>query len=145
MRAFLVGLAVSVSLAACSSSTDVTAGAKLSLDQHQAQWGQRTFSSYAFDLLQQKLGDSSNVHITVNGTTITSVIDNTTHAPPTVDVGYVTIDDLFATAQAAIGQKNTTLQMDFNQQYGYPTVLVVSSNNAASPYAAQVSNLTPVE
>jgi hypothetical protein len=52
-----------------------------------------------------------------------------------------TIDELFADAQAALGQKHTTLQMDFDEQYGYPTVLVINSRTPAGPYSAQLSNL----
>lgn len=145
MRSLLFGLAVAGAFAACSSVNDVTAGAKASLDRHQAQWGQRTFTAYSFDLVQEKFGSTSNVHITVNGTTIVSVTDNTTGQPPAVDAGYPTIDELFANAQAAFGQRNTTLQMDFNEQYGYPTVLVITSvaNTPGGPYSAHVSNLAP--
>jgi hypothetical protein len=144
MRSFFVGLAVAGTFAACSSVNDVSASAKASLDRHQAQWEQRTFTSYSFDLVQQKLGVSSNVHITVNGSTIVSVIDKHTGHPPEIDAGYPTIDELFAQAEAAFGQKNTTLQMDFNEQYGYPTVLVINSLTPAGPYSAQVSNLAPI-
>jgi hypothetical protein len=143
MRSFLVGLAVAGALIACSTVNDVDAGAKTSLDQHQAQWGQRTFTSYAFDLVQQKLGITSNVHVSVNGTTIVSVIDKNTGQPPVVDVVYPTIDGLFAQAQAALGQKSTTLQVEFNEQYGYPTSVVITSLSPAGPYSVQLSNLTP--
>ena len=142
MRAFLVGVVVAGALAACSSSTDVSTAAKASLDQHQALWGQRTFSSYAFDLDLQDVSFGSSVRITVNGTSVASVIDKTTGQPSTADYQYPTIDDLFTTAQAAFGQKNTTLQMDFNAQYGYPTVLVVTSLTAAGPYSAHLSNFS---
>jgi hypothetical protein len=142
MRAFLVGVAVASALVACSSSTDVTTAAKASLDRHQALWGQRAFSSYAFDLDLQDVTFTSSVHVTVNGAAVVSVIDKTTGLPPTVAYQYPTIDDLFATAQAAFGRKNTTLQMDFNEQYGYPTVLIVTSNTAAGPYSAHLSNFS---
>jgi Family of unknown function (DUF6174) len=145
VRSFLVGLAVAGALLACSGSTDVSVAALVSLNRHQAQWEQRTFSSYSFDLFQEKFGGTSNVHITVNGTTIVSVIDNTTGEPPVVDAGYPTVDELFATAQAAFGQKSTTLRMEFNEQYGYPTVVQISSNTPAGPYSAQVSSLAPTE
>ena len=145
MRTFFVGLAVAGVLAACSSTTDVSVAALASLNRHQALWEQRTFSSYSFDLVQEKFGQTSNVHITVNGTTIVSVIDNTTGVPPVVDAGYVTIDDLFAMAQSVFGQKNTTLQMEFNEQYGYPTLVAISSSTPAGPYSAAVSNLAPTE
>jgi hypothetical protein len=145
VRTFLVGLALACSLIACSSSTDVSVAALVSLNRHQAQWEQRTFSSYSFDLVQEKFGRTANVHVAVNGTTIVSVIDNTTDEPPAVDAGYPTIDELFATAQAAFGQKSTTLRMEFNEQYGYPTVVAINNLNPAGPYSAAVSNLAPTE
>jgi FtsP/CotA-like multicopper oxidase with cupredoxin domain len=144
MRTFVVGLAAAGALIACTNTNDVSVTAKLSLNKHQAQWEQRTFSSYEFDLVQEKFGGTSDVHVTVHGTTIASVIDNATHEPPTVDRGWVTVDDLFADAQAAFGQKNTTLQMEFNEQYGYPTTVEISSNTPAGPYSAHLSNLVPL-
>jgi hypothetical protein len=145
VRSFLVGLAVTGALIACSSSTDVSVAAMVSLNRHQAQWAQRTFSSYSFDLVQQKFGGTSTVHIEVTGTTIVSVIDKTTGEPPVVDAGYPTIDELFATAQAVFGQKGTTLQMEFNEQYGYPTLVAINNTNPAGPYSAQVSNFAPTD
>lgn len=146
MRTFLVDLAVAGTLIACSSTTDVGVAALVSLNRHQAQWEQRSFSSYSFDLVQQKFGRLSNVHVAVNGTTIVSVIDNTTGAPPVVDAGYPTIDELFAMAQSVFGQKGETLKMEFNEQYGYPTLLTADDpGTPAGPYSAAVSNLAPTE
>jgi hypothetical protein len=144
MRALLVSLAVAGALVACSNSNDVTSGAKQTLDRNQALWAQRTFGSYEYDLSLQDLTFTSDVHVTVNGTSIVSVIDTATGEPPTVDYDYPTIENLFATAQAAFGQRNTTLQMDFNAQYGYPTVLIVTTSTSVGPYAARVSNLVPI-
>ena len=143
MRALLVSLAVAGAFVACSNSNDVTSGAKQTLDRNEALWGQRTFGSYEYDLSLQDVALSSDVHITVSGTTVVSVVD-TAGAPVTGDYHYPTIDDLFARAQAAFGQKNTTLQMDFNAQYGYPTVLIVTTNSTAGPYSAHASNLVPI-
>ncbi len=145
MRTFLVGFAVAGALIACSSTTDVSVAALASLNRHQALWEQRTFSPYSFDLVQEKFGLTSNVHVAVNGTTIVSVIDNATGEPPVEDAGYVTIDDLFAMAQSVFGQKGETLQMEFNEQYGYPTLVVISNTNPGGGYSATVSNLTPTE
>jgi uncharacterized protein DUF6174 len=142
MRAFFVGLAVAGALVACSSSTDVRTGAKQTLDRNQALWGQRTFGSYAYDLALEDGSFATDVHVTVNGTTVVSVID-TAGVPVTDGYHYPTIDDLFATAQAAFGQKNSILQMEFDHQYGYPTTLIVTTNSPTSLYSALASNLTP--
>jgi maltose-binding protein MalE len=146
MRAFFVGLAVAVSVAgalvACSSSTDVTRSAKQTLDQNQALWEQRTFGSYGYDLLLQDQAFSADVHITVNGTTVVSVVD-TAGVPVTDNYHYPSIDDLFAIAQEEFGQRNTTLQMEFDQQYGYPLTLIVSTSSAGDVYSAHASNLVP--
>jgi uncharacterized protein DUF6174 len=143
MRAFLVSLAVAGALIACNNSNDVTKGAKQTLDRNQALWGQRTFGSYAYDLSLQDGSFGNEVHITVNGTTVVSVVD-TAGVPVTDDYHYPTVDDLFAIAQAAFGQKNTTLQMDFDQTYGYPTTLIVTTTTTVAPYAAHSSSLTPI-
>jgi hypothetical protein len=144
MRSCLVGLAVAGALAACGSVNDVAVAAKLSLDRHEVLWKQRSFTSYSFDIVQQKFGRTVNDHVTVTGTTIVSVIDKATGLPPEVDAGLPTIDDLFAAAQSVIGSKNTTLQMEFNEQYGYPTLYQESSPNPGGPYSAEVSNLAPL-
>jgi uncharacterized protein DUF6174 len=143
MRALIVSLVIAGALVACSNSTDVTSGAKQTLDRNQALWEQRSFASYEYDLALHDGSFDKDVHITVNGTTVVSVVD-TAGAPVTDDYQYPTVDDLFATAQSAFGQSNTRLEMDFNQQYGYPTTLVVTTNSAVPPYSAHASNLAPI-
>ena len=143
MRAFFAGLAIAAALAACSSSTDVTTSAKQTLDRNQALWGQRTFGSYGYDLSLRDAAFSADVHITVNGTTVVSVVD-TAGVPVTDDYHYPSIDDLFATAQAKFGQPNTTLQMEFDQQLGYPLTLIVSTASAGDVYSAHASNLAAI-
>jgi hypothetical protein len=144
MRAFLVCLAVAGALVACGNPEDVTSGAKQTLDRNQALWAQRTFGSYEYDLSLQDDALVSAVHITVSGNTVVHVVKLASDEPPNDGYAYPTIDDLFATAQAAFGQKNTTLQMDFNQPYGYPTTLVVTTNSAVGPYSAHVLRFVPM-
>jgi hypothetical protein len=144
MRSILVGLALAGALLGCSSVSDVSVAAQLSLDLHEAKWKQRTFTSYTCDLVQQRFGFTSNVRITVHDTTIVSVVDNTTGLPPEANVGWTTIDGLYADAQSVVGSKNTTLQVEFNEQYSYPTLVSMSNNDPGGPYTAQVSNLSPL-
>jgi Family of unknown function (DUF6174) len=143
MRAIVVGLALVGALLGCSNSNDLNAGVKLSLDEHQTRWEQRTFQSYEFDLVQSKLGATTDVHITVNGTTIVSIIDNTTGEPPEVDAGWPTIDELYSDAQSALGVHNLSVQVEFNEQYSYPSLVSINSNDPGGPYSAEVSNLAP--
>jgi len=144
MRSILLGLALAGALLACRSVSDVSVGAQLSLDLHEAKWKQRTFTSYTCDLAQERFGVRSNVHITVHDTTIVSVIDNATGLPPQVDLGSTTIDGLYAAAQSVVGSKYTTLEIEFNEQYSYPTLVSMSNNDPGGPYTAQVSNLSPL-
>jgi hypothetical protein len=144
MRAFLVCLTLAGALVACGNPDDVTSGAKQTLDRNQALWAQRTFGSYEYDLSLQDEAFVSNVQITVSGTTVVRVVKFASDEPPNDGYAYPTIDDLFATAQAAFGQKNTTLQMDFNQPYGFPTTLVVTRNSAVGPYSAHVVRFAPM-
>jgi hypothetical protein len=143
MRDFVVGLLIAAVLSACSNSNDLGASAKISLDEHQAKWAQRTFDAYSFDLVQDKFGGTTNVHITVNGASIVSVIDKTTGQPPAVDVGWPTIDELYDDAQSALGAKGVTLRIEFDQQYSYPTSVSITSSDPGGPYSAEVSNLVP--
>ena len=142
MRAFIVGLVVAGALVACSNPTEVRDGAKMALDQHQSQWEQRTFGSYQYNLVLQDGSFSNDVHITVNGTAVVSVVD-TAGKNVTGEYPYPTIDDLFATAQTDFGQPNTRLQVEFNQQHGYPTALIVTTSTGDAVYSAHASNLTP--
>ena len=142
MRALIVGLGVAGALVACSSSTDVRDGAKKALDQHQAEWEQRTFGSYQYNLDLQDGSFGKKVHIAVNGTAVVSVLD-TAGRNVTGTYQYPTLDDLFATAQTDFGQPNTRLQVEFDPQYGYPTTLVVTTSAGDAVYSAHASNLTP--
>ena len=142
MRALIVGLVVAGALVACSNSTEVRDGAKLALDQHQSEWEQRTFGSYQYNLDLQDGSFAKKVHIAVNGTAVVSVVD-TAGRNVTGAYQYPTIDDLFATAQADFGQANTTLQVEFDQQYGYPTTLIVTTSTGDAVYSAHASNLAP--
>jgi hypothetical protein len=144
MRSILVGLALAGTLLGCSSVSDVSVGEQLSLDLHEAKWKQRTFTSYTCDLAQERFGFRSNVHITVHDTTIVNVIDNATGLPPEINLGWTTIDGLYAAAQSVVGSKHTTLQIEFNEQYSYPTLVSMSNNDPGGPYTAQVSNLSPL-
>ncbi|HSU94450.1 MAG TPA: DUF6174 domain-containing protein [Gemmatimonadaceae bacterium] len=144
MRSILAGLALAGALLGCSSVSDVGVAAQLSLDLHEAKWKQRTFSSYTCDLVQQKFGITSNVRITVHDTTVVSVIDNTTGLPPEANVGWTTIDGLYADAQSVVGSKYTTLQVEFDEQYSYPTLVSMSNNDPGGPFTARVSNLSPL-
>jgi hypothetical protein len=144
MRSVMVGLALAGALLGCSSVNDVSVATQLSLDVHQAKWKQRSFTSYTCDLVQQRFGSTSNVRITVHDTTIVSVIDNATGLPPEADLGWTTIDGLYADAQSVLGLKHTTLQVEFDEQYSYPTLVSISNDGPGGPYTARVSNLSPL-
>ena len=144
MRSFLVGIAVAAVVAACGADNSLTAGQLESLNSHEALWAQRSFTEYSFDLDQTKFGLTSKVHVVVDGTTIVSVVDRTTGEPPEPDAGYVTIDELFSMAESSFGENNTRLQVEFNQQLGYPTLVQISNINPGGGYAASVSNLAPI-
>ena len=144
MRSVPVGLALASALLGCSSVSDVSVASQLSLDLHEAKWKQRTFTSYTCDLAQERFGIRSNVHITVQDTTIVSVIDNSTGLPPEINLGWTTIDGLYAAAQSVVGSKYTALNVEFNEQYSYPTLVSMTNNDPGGPYTAQVSNFSPL-
>ncbi len=144
MREVLFSLFAAATLSACSSSNSLTEQAKVALNEHQAQWEQRTFTSYSYDLFQKQFAaETTDVHITVNGTTVVSVVDKNTGQPPTGDATWPTIDDLYAAAQQAINAKGTTLSVEFDTQYSYPTLVAISSQTRGGPYEAHASHLTP--
>jgi hypothetical protein len=143
MRLFFVSMLVACALVACNSVNDVAVSAQLSLDSHQAKWKQSNYQSYSFDIVQQKFSSNTNVHVTVSGNSIVSVIDNKTGQPPEINWGWPTIDELYDDAQSAMDAKNVDVRMEFDDQYNYPTLLEITANTPGGPYSAAVSNLTP--
>lgn len=144
MRSFVVGLAVLGSLAACDSSTATNAN-PLTLAQRQAQWEHRSFHSYTYDYVNAAPIGNANVHVTVTADAVTSVIDATTGAPPLFDLHIPTVDGLFSIAQSVIGQKHTTVTLEFDSHFGYPTQVSAFSNNPGGGYDAHASNLQPIQ
>lgn len=146
MRPFVVCLAVLASLAACddSSSTSAT-GISLELSIHKAQWAKRGFHDYTYDYVNAGPLGAANVHVTVRGDTVASLIDATTGMAPEFPVSVPTIDALFGIAGAALGAKHSTVSLEFDSQYGYPTLVSAVSNTPGGPFVARVSNLHPTQ
>ncbi|HEV7705122.1 MAG TPA: DUF6174 domain-containing protein [Gemmatimonadaceae bacterium] len=145
MRTFVVFFAVAAVLSACSDSVGVSEQAELA--RHEAQWQQRTFHSYDFDLAKQVLGSNVNLHVSVRADSVAGVIDNDTGQPPVFDAGAMTVDEVFADANSTITSKQVKVGLQFDEQYGYPTLYTVRSiaNTPGGPFSATLSNLTPVQ
>jgi hypothetical protein len=146
MRPFVVCLAVLASLTACdgSSSTSAT-GIGLELSIHKAQWAKRGFHDYAYDYANAGPIGAANVHVTVRADTVESLIDATTGMAPAFPLSVPTIDALFGIADAALGAKHTTVKLEFDSQFGYPTLVSAVDDNPGGPFVARVSNLQPTQ
>lgn len=144
MRSFVVGLAILGSLVACDSTTASNAN-PLTLAQREAQWEHRSFHSYTFDYVNNAPLGHANVHVVVTADAVTSVIDATTGEAPEFDVTIPTIDGLFAIARSVVGEKNATVQLEFDSHFGYPTQISAFNNNPGGGYDAHASNLQPIE
>lgn len=146
MRPFLVCLAVLASLAACdgSSSTSAT-GIGLELSIHEAQWSKRSFHDYTYDYVNAGPLGRANVHVTVRADTVASLIDATTGMAPEFPLSVPTIDALFGIAGAALSAKHTTVYLDFDSHFGYPTLVSAVDDNPGGPFVARVSNLQPTQ
>jgi hypothetical protein len=145
MRAFVVGFMIAGALAACSGDGPVSVAAQVELTQHEARWHQRGFHSYDFDLVKQQFGGTNNLHVSVRADSVDHVIDNDTGLPPAFPVGAMTVDDVFADANGAITHENLQVTLEFDEQYGYPTLLAINSNNPGGPFSAKLSHLVPVQ
>jgi hypothetical protein len=145
MRTFVVGFAVAAVLSACGDSVGVAEQAELA--RHEAQWQERTFHSYDFDLVEDKFGSTYNLHVSVRADSVAQIIDNDTGQPPIFQVGAMTVDDVFADANSTITSKSVKVGLEFDEQYGYPTLYTVRSiaNTPGGPFSAALSNLTPVQ
>jgi Family of unknown function (DUF6174) len=142
MRSTVVCLIVAASLLACDTTQPVTAADRAALQQHEDQWGQRTFHSYVFDYSETQASTNFNVRITVQNDTVAAVIDLQTGRPPTVPRTWPTIDALFNEADFAVLQGGVSLE--YNDQYGYITLFSIQSNNPGGQFLARVSNLQPL-
>jgi uncharacterized protein DUF6174 len=145
MRSRLVSLAatIAVVLAACDTTRAVTATDRAALQQHEAQWAQRSFHSYVFDYAETQLGTNFNVRITVVNDTVADVIDLNTGQPPTTPRTWPTMDALFNEADFAVLQGGVSLEYD--EQFGYITLFSISNNNPGGQFLVRVSNLQPLE
>jgi hypothetical protein len=143
MRAVIVCLLTMVSLAACDTTRPVSDADRAALQAHEEQWGQRDFHSYEFDYAESQLSTNYNVHITVVNDTVATVIDTQTGQPPAVPRTWPTIDALFNEANFAVDEDDISVSLEYNDQYGYPTLFSITGNNPGGSFLARVSNLTP--
>jgi hypothetical protein len=143
MRSYIVGLLVVASLAACDTTRSLSTSDRAALTAHEEQWDARDFHSYSFDYSQSSLGRAYNVHIEVQDDTVASVVDTDTGEPPATPMTWPTIDGLYNEAEAAVQQDNYTVTLAYDDQYGYPTLLSITSNNPGGGFVARVSNLQP--
>jgi len=146
MRSFVVWLAACVALSACDGSTSTGSSnvSLVDLAQHEAQWSRQAIHSYTYDYLNAGPLGAANVHVTVQADTIASLIDATTGMAPEFAVSVPTIDGLFTIAHSVLGQQGMTVQLEFDSQFGYPTLVSASDNNPGGPFVAHVSNLHPL-
>ena len=145
MRAVSVCLLTIVSLAACDTTRPVSDADRAALQAHEAQWAQRDFHSYEFDYSESQLSTNYNVHITVVHDTVSDVIDVHTGQPPAVPRTWPTIDALFNEADFAVNESGISVSLEYDDQYGYPTLFSITDNNPGGSFLARVSNLTPTE
>ena len=145
MRAIVVGMLIIGSLVACDTTRSLSDSDRAALTQHEAQWDARSFHSYSFDYSQSSVGRTFNVHIDVQDDTVADVVDIGTGQPPEDPISWPTIDGLFNEADAAVQQNDFTVSLAYDDQYGYPTLLSITSNNPGGGFVARVSNLQPAQ
>jgi len=143
MRAVMVVLLAIASLAACNTTRPVSDADRAELQAHETQWGQRDFHSYTFDYSESQLSQNFNEHITVVNDTVSTVVDNQTGQPPAVPRTWPTIDALFNQADFLVQQSGISVSLEYDDQYGYPTLLSVTDNNPGGSLLVRVSSLTP--
>jgi hypothetical protein len=142
MRSVVVSFVVAATVLACDTTRPVTATDRAALQQHEDQWAQRSFHSYVFDYSETQLSMNYNVRITVQNDTVVTVADLQTGQPPAVPRTWPTIDALFNEADFAVLQGGVSLE--YNDQYGYPTLFSIQSNNPGGQFLVRVSNLQPL-
>lgn len=144
MRSIVVCVAMALSLAACDTTRPVSDADRADLQAHEEQWGQRDFHSYEFDYSESQLSTNFNVHITVVNDTVATVIDSQTGQTPAQPRTWPTIDDLFNEANFAVDEDNISVSLEYDDQYGYPTLFRITSNNPGGGFLVRVSGLAPL-
>lgn len=145
MRSFLVSLAMASALVACNPTKAVSDADKAALQAHEAQWGARSFHSYSFDYSEAQFSTNYNVHITVQADTVAEVLDSQTGQPPAVPRTWPTIDGLFNEADLVVEEGGFSISLEYDDQYGYPTLFDVQSRNPGGGLIARTSNLQPIQ
>ena len=145
MRSICLLLAMAVTVGACEGTRAVTAADKQALAEHKTEWGQRSFHSYTFDYSEAQLSTSYNVRITVINDTISTVIDTTTGVAPRIPRTWPTIDDLFGEADFFANNGNYSVSLDYDETYGYITLLSAQPTNAGGGFLARAANLHPIQ
>jgi len=144
MRSIVVCLAVAASLAACDTTRPVSDADRAALEAHETQWGERDFHSYEFDYSESQLSTNYNVHITVTNDTVSNVIDKNTGQPPAVPRSWPTIDALFNQADFAVQEGDISVSLEYDEQYGYPTLISFTDSSPGGGFLARISNLQPL-
>ncbi len=145
MRSIVVCFTVAALLAACDTTRPVSAADRAALQARETQWGMRDFHSYEFDYSESQLSTNYSVHIMVANDSISNVIDKNTGQPPAVPRTWPTIDALFNEADFAVQENGVSVSLEYDDQYGYPTLFSITNNNPGGSFLARVSNLTPLQ
>lgn len=142
MRSAILCVAVSMTLLACGDDSPLGIFDQASLVRHQARWQSEGIHSYSFDLDQQDLAKSGNVHIVVQSDVVVSVVYRDTRVPPDDETGWPTIDDIYANAALIESRGHiSNFAIEYDDQYGYPTLVSAYSAGTPAPgYSVKVSN-----
>lgn len=145
MRSAIFCVVAAMSLASCGSDSVIGLFDEASLVTHRARWHGAAIHSYSFDLNQENLTKTGNVHIVVQFDVVVSVVYNDTGLPPDPASGWPTIDEIYANA-ALIEERGsiTHFEIGYDEQYSFPSL--VSAYNGRTPgpaYLAQLSNFVP--
>jgi Family of unknown function (DUF6174) len=145
MKALVVSLMIAGALVGCGDGP-VSVAEQVELTQHEGLWQQQGIHSYDFDLVTQQLGQTHDLHVGVRADTVASIVDNDTGLPPVFPVSAMTVDEVFTDANSAIANKKLKVTLEFDDQYGYPTLFTMGSieNTPGGPFSAKLSNLVPV-
>lgn len=129
---------------------DIT-GPRGELDAARRLWARRGLTSYDYTVEQMCYCDQVTVRPTVV-TVLNGVVHSAYHLPDRSAVApehlqrFPTVESLFATVQRAIDRKADRLEVTYDRERGYPTLIDVdySTGVADDEYRVRARNLQPV-
>jgi hypothetical protein len=115
----------------------------LELAHRHNQWVRLNIHDYEFDYDRQSFLHIPPVRVQVFDDTVYRVVNRTTGATLSNLSSFPTIEGLFTTAAQALGDENHASRVEYDEHYGFPTLIDAPSPTPAGGFSVTVTNFRP--